>query len=267
MRRRQLGSLSHLGCIGFVALLCVGSARITDNRDPRYWADRMEQALLPQSSLRANVVFKNQGGLDPVPELRARLTRVQGPSNIRSVVAVGSPPRERRVLKITSTSDGGVERELYAGAGHPMTIRVDRYDHILRTAFTYEDLGFVEMRHFSDADVEFEDLPEGRVVRLTAKPYGPYGKVVARLDPETALPTRVEFFDTSGILRRTVTYSQVDREGHDPFPLRVEASEPGSGGRSTLQFKAVELGVEIGEYEFGEPYLRGVLRELEARPF
>ncbi len=86
------------------------------------------------------------------------------------------------------------------------------------------------------------------------------------LDPETALPQSVEFFDTRGILRRTVSYAEIDREGPYRFPLRVEAVETSPGRRSSVRFEEVELGAEVYEYEFGEPHLRRVLRELQGRP-
>jgi len=248
------------------ALLSLGVAGVTsmsERRDPAHWREEVEQALLPLASLRADLVIREPG--DPAPEIRARLHRALGPSGIRSVVAVEGPTAERRVLRITSTPGGGVERVLYAGEGDPVTLDRARHEAFLLTAFTYEDLGFVDLRHLDDAELEFEDLEEDRVVRLTTGPHGPYSKVVMRVDPETALPRSVQYFDPDARLERTVSYGDVEMEGRHHFPLRIEAVERRSGRRSVLRFRDVELGPDIRDYEFGDRHLRSLLRELLAR--
>lgn len=241
----------------------VGSGQ-AEKRDPAYWVDRMEQALLPGASFRGELVLENEGRPRSEARLQMRLLRVQGPERIRSVVAVESPPSARRVLRISSRAGGGVKSTLFRGVGDPLTLRAERDEPFLDSVFRYEDLGFVELGHRArNASVSFEDRPEGRVVRIDTGAYGPYGKVVTWLDPATALPREVEFFDADGRLARSVHYGQVDREGAYPFPLQAEAVELATGRKSRVRYRDVELGVTVYEDEFGDLHLRQLLQGPE----
>jgi hypothetical protein len=267
-----------LGAVAFVAIQsvaltahAVAATPIVDDaqaRDPAYWIGRMEQALLPQSSMRAVLELEEDVGgarVFPSRELRAELTRVQGPDRIRSVVAVRSPEKDQEVFEITSRPGGEVERVGYGRIQGASRLQRHGYDPFLGSAFTYEDLGFVELGHRAqEATVEIESLPEGRIVRVETGPYGPYGKVITRLDWKTALPRTVEFFDAEGKPSRTVEYRDVVRDGTDSFPMQMEAVDFASGRRSRLHLGPVELGATIYEYEFRAEHLQEVLDTTES---
>jgi len=250
-RSFTLGLLARtLAAFVAVATLAVAA----EEHDAAYWIDRMEASLLPKASLRARFVLDTASR--PQQELRGQLARVQGPTQIRSIVAIERPDRERRVLLISSTPGGELESGLYLAGEPPLRIRVARTDPFLSTAFTYEDLGFVEQRKAADTRLEEEDLPTGRVIVLTSGPYGPYGRVETRLDPKTALPKKVEYYDRDEKLVRTVTYGGLEKHGIFSFPQRIEAVETKTGRRSTLRMLDVQLGAEVYEYELSDDGLR-----------
>jgi hypothetical protein len=235
-----------------------------EREDPAYWIGRMEQALLPQAALRALLTLERETGGLPRPEIRAELTRVQGPERIRSVLAIRSPPFEREVLKIVAEPEGAVERVAYQRSREPVTQRRQRHDLVLGSVFTYEDLGFVPFSHRAgDARVEIERISGQRIVRVETGPYGPYSRVVSRLDWDTALPRDVAFFDAAGALQRTVTYGDVARRGAHPYPMQIEALEAATGRRSRLRLREIEPGAEVYTYEFREPFLHDLLDAVQ----
>lgn len=267
---------SWIPALTALALLGVGSgatSRVVDDEeatDPAYWIDRMEQALLPQASMRALATLEDAGAPGPSRELRLELARVQGPDRIRSIVAVRSPTSEHAVVKVASGPEGEVRRVAYTGVRAGIEHRRDRHDAFLLSALRYEDLGFVGLGHRAlDARVEVEELSDGlggRTVRVTTGPHGPHGRVVTRLDWETALPREVEYFDRQGVLQRTVEYGEVEHRDAYAYPMRIEALEPATGRRSVLRFQRVELGATIYEYEFRAPHLNDLLDALQAEP-
>jgi hypothetical protein len=263
---RLLGAAAACALIGTVGAARIAAARpgSDQEQDPAYWVERMEQALLPGASLRTDLVLENPGRPRSEARQQMRLIRVEGPSRIRSVVEVESPPAARRVLRISSQPGGRVERVVFSGAGEPITLHAERQDRFLDSVFSYEDLGFVALDHRADhARVAIEELSGGRTVRLETGAYGPYGKVITLLDADTALPRKVEFYDSQGHLVRTVGYGQVDRSGAYAFPLEVEAVELATGRRSRVRFQHVELGASVYEHEFGDLRLRQVLEDLQ----
>lgn len=243
---------ARVACIAGLAFALTGAL---EERDPAYWTHRLEQALLPLASMRATLVLETMEAGRPIVTLRGKLTRIQG-DRLLSTLAIDGPGSERRILRIASSPGGGAQRALYVRSGKPVERRVEGHDRILRTAFTYADLGFVDLDHLATAEVEVEDVLGERQIILTAGPYGPYRSVKLRLDPESALPRRIELFDRRGRMARTVTYSDVRRDGSFRFPFRIEAVDLDSGRRSTVRVHHVELGAEVMEHEFSDSYLR-----------
>ena len=227
-------------------------------QDPAKWADRMERALLPQASLRAELLMRSSDPNHPVQGFGGRLVRVQDAERIRSILIVEQPTEARRILRIESLPKGAARRVQYTGAGNPIELEIPRSERILRTSLTYEDLAFVPLAHRGDT-LELEES----VVRLTSQPYDGYGRVVTRIDRKLGLPIDVEFFDRSGKLQRKVTYGQVEKAGPYSFPLRIEATDYETGFKTTVQLLDVELNAEVHEHEFEDHYNRQLIHLVE----
>lgn len=235
----------------------------TRDDDPAYWADRLQQAMLPRASMRARLRLESSDKSRPIREYGGSLVRVEGPTSIRSVLTIERPSDARRVIKVESLPSGGAERTVYTNPEtSPISLTIDPSERILLTSLTYEDLGFVPLAHRAGDSVEFEAASEGAVVRLVSEPYGRYGRVVTRIDRKTALPLETEYFDKRGMLIRRVTYSEVDREGPYSFPLRIEAVDLRTGFRTTVRLTEAIVGAPIYEYEFSDPELRRRLRNI-----
>ena len=233
----------------------------TREDDPAYWVNRMQQAMLPQASLRAYLELHSSDPDRAIQQYGGSLVRVESPTAIRSILTIETPIDARRVVKIESRPRGKLERVLYVSPTAPPTSLVlDASEPILLTSVTYEDLGFASLERRAGSTVEFEASSDGAVVRLVSGPYAAYARVVTRLDRQTALPIEVEFFGERGVLVRRVTYSNVARKDLYSYPLRIASKDFHTGFTTTVELSDVEIGPPIYEYEFSDAHLRRLLR-------
>jgi hypothetical protein len=240
----------------------VGQVANRASEDPAYWANRMENALLPQAALRAKVTLRSSNPTHPIHGFSGRLVRVQNAAGIRSILSIEKPAEARRILRVESRPAGQAQRVLYTRFGDPIALKVPHSERILRTSLTYEDVAFVPLGH-RGVSMEFEAAAGDKVVRLTSGPYDGYGKVVTRVDRELGLPIDAEFFDRAGKLRRRVTYGEIETVGPYSFPLEIKATDLETSFVTTIRLSAVELGAEIYEHEFTDDYNLKLIRIIE----
>ena len=110
------------------------------------------------------------------------------------------------------------------------------------TDFVYEDLALVFPMEREGGAATHVTRDGQQWVRLESPAYLDYGRVVAWLDPETALPREIEFFDREGPPVRVQHWEEVVAFGEGHFPKRVTNENLFTGTRSTLTFSNIEAG-------------------------
>ncbi len=133
--------------------------------------------------------------------------------------------------------------------------------------FTYED---VSGRRTSDDTHELmdEDKVKGKavyVVKNTPKDTGEveFSYYIARIDKETFLPLKGEYFDKSGKLYRTITVDKTALVDGIPTVLKATAEDLDRGLKTTIEFNNVAYNVGIKERIFRERYLRRPPKEVK----
>lgn len=134
--------------------------------------------------------------------------------------------------------------------------------------FTYED---VSGRRTADDSHELmgeEDL-NGRAVYVIKNTPRDAGEVefsyyIARIDKETYLPVKGEYYDKSGgKLYRTITVEKTGLVDGIPTVLRAAAEDLEKGLKTTVEFRDVAYNVGLKKRIFSERYLRRPPKEVK----
>ena len=139
-------------------------------------------------------------------------------------------------------------------------VGVRRTDPFLGTEFSYEDLALAAPVERRAGAVRWVDEHGERLVELESPPYHYYERVVTRIDPDTALPRSVYFYDRAGRLFREETFDDVRRIDGRPYPGRITALDRLTGSRSVLVFESIHFDVAIPPERFAESAVRRRLR-------
>jgi hypothetical protein len=123
-----------------------------------------------------------------------------------------------------------------------------------------EDLGFTGLAPRRSATVAHAQERGARVVSLTTGPHRSYGRVVTRLDEESALPVSTDIFDGTGALIWRLGYRDVARVGGRPFVTRIVAGNPISEERSEIVWRAAAVGVRLTPEQLLLEYLDTQMR-------
>lgn len=166
----------------------------------------------------------------------------------------------RTVLQMTEVGDPkSIVSELVDAPGEPLTswywdlqkrrwIRIRGLlptDPFADTSFRYEDLWLTEPKPRRSGSARWVEEAGRRYVELASDPYHYYKQVVTRVDPETALPVSVRYFDSTGAPIREERYEKVTLVDGLPFPSVVRSRDLSLGGETTVTFGEVRFGRRI----------------------
>lgn len=90
-----------------------------------------------------------------------------------------------------------------------------------------------------------------------------FGYYIARIDKETFLPVKGEYFNKTGNLYRVIEVKETDVIDGIPTVIRATATNLEKGLETTVEFKNVRYNVGIKESIFKERYLRKPPREVK----
>jgi hypothetical protein len=261
---RPLQTIS-IGAALLLLPLALGAARAEAQEGvmtPAQWLARANEALLAGESLRARarIVTRDRFGGEWVDEFV--LIRASYDGATRTLIEVVAPEVGKgTAYEIVARPGEPVERWVWLPSLRRLrkVIGVRRTDPFLGTEFSYEDLGLVLPAERADDRVRrVTQVGEGadRVLEIQSPPYHYYQRVVTRIDPDTYLPVRVDFYDRAGQLFRQQRFEGVETVEGMPFPMRITMEDLITGTRSVLEFESIEPGVEIPESRFAESVIR-----------
>ncbi|MFQ5465380.1 MAG: outer membrane lipoprotein-sorting protein [Thermodesulfobacteriota bacterium] len=174
----------------------------------------------------------------------------------------------RMVFMVWKQVEGDDDRWLYLPA-IDLVKRIassDKRSSFAGGAFTYED---VSGRRTGDDTHELvgEEDYKGRPVYLLKNTPRDADEVefsyyTARIDRETLLPVRGEYFDKKGKLYRTIEVEETAVIDGFPTVLKATAENLDTGLKTTIEFEDVRYNVGIKESIFRERYLRKPPREV-----
>jgi hypothetical protein len=127
------------------------------------------------------------------------------------------------------------------------------------THFHLEDLGFSGLLDRKRGSVRELADPAG-AVELTSGAYHHYGRVETQIDRATGLPLRTYIYDGTGARIWEIRFEDVATIAGRPLPTRMDALNPVTRERSTLEWVQIAVGVRIPEQAFDLEYLDAVIR-------
>lgn len=244
-----------------VAALFLFAPTASPNQDSAAdWIRRMNDALLGGQTLHAECVLETRDHQGNGEAIDFDLLRRAGKHEIRSLITVESPPSAAGTLYETlEKPNQPPQRWVYTAWLNRLRklVGFQWTDSFLGTEFTFEDLELAPPVERGRGTVERVVRDDRELVQVTSEPYANYSKVVTQIDPNTALPVRVEFFGTGGELWKTLHYEWVAGRDH-PLPDRIVLDDVQTGGRSVLTLRNVRTGIEVPRSRFSE-------REIERR--
>jgi outer membrane lipoprotein-sorting protein len=241
-----------------LTLVCGRSslAATDDLGTPGSWIDRMEKALWPAKTVSADVSLESSDEVGRGVDTRIKLARAQDDSRVRTQLRVIDPPESvGTVYEVTSVEGKPIERWVYLPAVRRLRnlIGTRRTDSFLGSEFTYEDLDIAAPRESEWKRVERVEETGGHpLMKVTSAPYSYYERVETLIDPTTALPVRVSFFDRAGELYKTESFGEMHTVAGHPMPTRIEMDDVQTGAKSVLQLSNVRLSEPIDENTFSE---------------
>ena len=229
------------------------------------WIERMLTALRLGDTLaariRAHSVDYTKSKRDVVIEL---IRDARGPT-MRTVVEVreADPESQTRpvVFRLDSFADGKLVSWLW-------DIRWQRFvkmsglegvENFDGTHFHLEDLGFSGLLDRKLGSVRELADPAG-AVELTSGAYHHYGRVETQIDGATGLPLRTYIYDGTGARIWEIRFEDVATVSGRPLPTRMDALNPVTRERSTLEWVQIAVGLRIPEQAFDLEYLDAVIR-------
>jgi hypothetical protein len=231
-----------------LSFLAVGAPAVRRPEDSAAaWMERVSAALAPAASARAHATLEIQDGGRVIDMKVAR--RVE-PSERRTFIEVTGPEVARgSVYEVVARGRDSLERWEFLPPIRRLrrTGGLERTDSFMGTEFTYEDLGFATPVERGSGQVARVRDSGRALVQVTSPPYHDYAKVVTLIDPTTALPVRVSFYDASGEPCKVQEYDQLQTIQGRRVPTRVVMRDLRSGSTSTLSFRNIRFDVELPE--------------------
>lgn len=143
---------------------------------------------------------------------------------------------------------------------------------VLGTDFSYEDLSGLGqgVARAALTLLGTEPMPTGPAWVVEAIPAEEdrslYGRILVRVDRERCLPTRFEFFEREGRLRKVLSSSveAFRRHGEHWLPHRFEMRDLVSQTQTLIRIETVELDAPLGEDDFTAGALLHEGRHLSA---
>jgi len=132
----------------------------------------------------------------------------------------------------------------------------DKRTSFVGSHFFYED---VSGRNPADDEHALLETTDAHYV-LESKPKSPgtveFARYVTRIDRETFLPTKTEYYDGRDRVYRVMEVLDVEEIGGHPTVTRSRISDPLSGGNTLMEFRYTEYDVGLPADIFSERYLR-----------
>ncbi len=225
------------------------------------------------------VVRRSRGFEDFEAELEIRIHDPDGRERVRELTVRGleSPEGDRTVMVLRRPADlsGTAFLSILQGEGRrgqwiylPAARRVRRIggsqgsDPFLGSHFTYDDMTPPSIAGFSYRwvrDQEVAGLSGALVERCPSSCTEGAKRELLWIDTDRYLVHRVDYFDSAGVRRRTLSIT--DYQHVDGFwrALRMEMSDGKDGGRTVLTWSEVRLGIGLRERNF-DPTRLGQVR-------
>ncbi len=176
---------------------------------------------------------------------------------------------KKMVFMVWKQTKGDDDRWLYLPA-IDLVRRIassDKRSSFAGGAFTYED---VSGRRSSDDTHELtgEETVNGRgvyVIKNTPKDAGSveFAYFIARIDKETFLPVRGEYFDKTGKHIRTIEVLETKTIDGIPTVIKARAENIIKGLKTVVEFNNVKYNIGVKESVFKERYLRKPPKEVK----
>ena len=132
----------------------------------------------------------------------------------------------------------------------------DKRTSFVGSHFFYEDVSGRNPAEDRHALLETSD--EHYVIESTPKSPGEveFARYVTRIDRQTFLPMKTEYFDGRDRVYRVMEVLGVEEIGGYPTVMRSQISDPVNGGRTLMEFRYTEYDVGLPADIFSERYLR-----------
>jgi hypothetical protein len=237
-------------CMSLLLLLFVSSSvgAAKRNDSAHIWLERMRAALEPSSSTQARATLETWDGFEVGTVIEMKVSRHTSPAEKRTLMELTQPDAAKgTVYEVVAGSEGSLEGWEYLPSVRRLRRMsgIHRTDLFMGTEFSYEALDFVGSMERVPGRVEWV-REEGRsLVRVTSPPGLSSGKVVTLIEPMTALPVRIAFFEESGELIRVQEFGRVETiQGHR-VPTVVVMRDVRSGSTSTLSLQDIQFDVAV----------------------
>jgi len=175
----------------------------------------------------------------------------------------------RMVFMVWKQAEGDDDRWLYLPA-IDLVKRIassDKRSSFAGGVFTYED---VSGRRAADDEHELigEEKFNGRdayVVKNVPKDAGQveFAYYIARIDKETFMPLKGEYYNAGGKLYRTIEVLETAVVDGFPTAMKARAENLEKGLTTTVEFSGVRYNIGLDESVFQERYLRKPPREVK----
>ena len=237
-------------CMSLLLLLfvsgSVGAAKRSDSA--HIWLERMHAALAPSTSSQARATLETRDGLEVGTVIEMNVSRHASPVEKRTLMELTQPDAAKgTVYEVVSGSEGSLEGWEYLPSIRRLRKMpgIHRADPFMGTDFSYEALDFVGSTERGHGSVDWV-REEGRsLVQVTSPPSLSSGKVVTLIEPMTALPVRIAFFERGGELIRVQEFGRVETiQGHR-VPTVVVMRDVRSGSTSTLSLQDIRFDVAV----------------------
>ena len=224
----------------------VSAARTDDSA--HVWLERMRIALAPSTSTQARATLETWDGAAVGTVIQMNVSRHTSPAEKRTLIELTQPDAAKgTVYEVVAGREGSLERWEYLPSIRRLrrTSGIQPTDLFMGTEFSYEALDLAGSMERGEGRVD-RVREEGRsLVRVTSAPEPSAGKVVTLIEPVTALPVRISFYEESGELSRIQEFGEIETiQGHR-VPTVVVMRDVRSGSTSTLSFRAIQFHVEV----------------------
>jgi hypothetical protein len=224
----------------------VGAAAREDSAHD--WMERMRAALAPSVSTRARATLETREGVEAATVIQMNISRHTAPTEKRTLIEVTEPEAAKGTLyEVVARGEESLERWEYLPSIRRLRRMgaVEPTDLFMGTEFTYQALDLAGSLERAPGRVDWV-REEGRsLVRVTSLPEPLTGKVVTLIEPATALPVRISFYEESGELARIQEFGSVETiQGHR-IPTVIVMRDVQSGSTSTLSLEDIRFDVEV----------------------
>lgn len=239
------------------AILFVGASSRADEATTK-WIDGINEGLLSSGTLKAEVILETRDHQGEGRRVVFNLLRRSDEKVIRTLIEVTSPESAVGTLyEIIAVKGRLPERWTYAPALGRLRklVGFQWTDSFLGTEFTFEDLELTHPIERARGSSESVVRDGKNVVEVSSAPYAAYSKVVTQINADTRRPVGIQFFDSAGVLWKTLDYEWVIDPDH-PLPDRIVLNDVQTRARSTLTFRDVETGFDLPWSRFSESEIR-----------